>query len=96
MLVCRDVTACRAALGSFANPGSSQGSRPAGVAHREHSNIHLDTQRQRQIQRQRQRHTHTDKDKYKVCYIFQKQGVQGFKIIYWLFPCDDKDKDTIL
>ena len=33
-------------------------------------------------------HTHTDKDKYKVvprlnvCYIFQKQGVQGFKILY--------------
>ena len=42
----------------------------------------------RQIQRQR--HTYTDKDKYKVlprlnvCYIFQKQGVQGTKILYWL------------
>ena len=38
----------------------------------------------RQIQRQR--HTYTDKDKYKVlprhkvCYIYQKQGVEGFKI----------------
>ena len=47
-------------------------------------------------------HTHTDKDKYKVlprpnvCYIYQKQGVQGFKILYWLSSCDDKDKDTIL
>ena len=42
----------------------------------------------RQIQRQR--HTYTDKDKYKVlprpnvCYIYQKQGVQGFEILYWL------------
>ena len=40
----------------------------------------------RQIQKQR----HTDKDKYKipprpnVCFIFQKQGVQGFMILYWL------------
>ena len=48
---------------------------------------------------QRQRHTYTDKDKYKVlprpnvCYIYQKQGVQGFRILYWLFSCDDKDKD---
>ena len=54
----------------------------------------------RQIQRQR--HTYTDKDKYKVlprpnvCYIYQKQGVQGFKILYWLSSCDDKDKDKIL
>ena len=39
-----------------------------------------------------QRHTDTDKDKYKykvlprpnVCYIYQKQGVQGYKILYWL------------
>ena len=42
--------------------------------------------------------THTHKDKYKmpprpnVCYIFQKQGVQGFKILYWLSSFDDKDK----
>ena len=27
-------------------------------------------------------------------YIFQKQGVQGFKILYWLSSCDDKDKDN--
>ena len=46
-------------------------------------------------------HTHTDKDKYKVvprlnvCYIFQKQGVQGFKILYWLSSFDDKDKDMV-
>ena len=51
----------------------------------------------RQIQRQR--HPDTDKDKYKVlprpniCYIFHKQGVQGFKILYWLSSCDDTDKD---
>ena len=25
--------------------------------------------------------------------IFQKQGVQGFKILYWLSSFDDKDKD---
>ena len=25
--------------------------------------------------------------------IFQKQGVQGFKISYWLSSFDDKDKD---
>ena len=49
--------------------------------------------------KQRQRHTDTDKDKYKVLrrpnvyYIFQKQGVKGFKILYWLSSCDDKDKD---
>ena len=46
---------------------------------------------------QRQRHTDTDKDKYKVlprpnvCYIYQKQGVQGFKILYCLSSCDDKE-----
>ena len=51
-------------------------------------------------QEQRQRHTYTDKDKYKVlprpnvCYIYQKQGVQGFKTLYWLSSCDGKD--TIL
>ena len=58
----------------------------------------------RRILTKRQRHTYTDKDKYKVlprpnvCYIYQKQGVQGFKILYWLSSCDDKDKDkdTIL
>ena len=43
-------------------------------------------------------HTHR-KGKYKVLprpnvyYIFQKQGVQGFKILYWLSSYDDKDKD---
>ena len=31
-----------------------------------------------------------------VCYIYQKQGVQGFEILYWLSSCDDKDKDKIL
>ena len=36
------------------------------------------------------RQRHPDTDKYKVlprpniCYIFHKQGVQGFKILYWL------------
>ena len=51
----------------------------------------------RQIQRQR--HPDTDKGKYKVlprpniCYIFHKQGVQGFTILYWLSSCDDTDKD---
>ena len=25
--------------------------------------------------------------------FFQKQGFQGFKILYWLSSCDDKDKD---
>ena len=51
----------------------------------------------RQIQRQR--HPETDKDRYKVlqrpniCYIFRKQGVQGFKILYWLSSCDDTEKD---
>ena len=25
--------------------------------------------------------------------LFQKQGVQGFKIFYWLSSCDDTDKD---
>ena len=25
--------------------------------------------------------------------FFSKQGVQGFKILYWLSSCDDKDKD---
>ena len=50
---------------------------------------------------QRQRHIDTDKDKYKVfprpniCYFFQKQGVQGFKILYWLSSCDDKNKDKV-
>ena len=53
----------------------------------------------RRILTKRQRHTYTDKDKYKVlprpnvCYIYQKQGVQGFKILYWLSSCDDKNKD---
>ena len=29
--------------------------------------------------------------------IFSKaEGVQGFKILYWLSSCDDKDKDKIL
>ena len=60
----------------------------------------------RRILTKRQRHTYTDKDKYKVlprpnvCYIYQKQRVQalnqGFKILYWLSSCDDKDKDKIL
>ena len=55
--------------------------------------------RRRLTKRQIQRQRHTDKDKYKVlprpnvCYFFQKQGVQGFKILYWLSSCDDKDKD---
>ena len=30
-----------------------------------------------------------------VCYIYQKQGVQGFKILYWLSSCDDKNKDKV-
>ena len=30
-----------------------------------------------------------------VCYIYQKQGLQGFKILYWLSSCEDKDKDMI-
>jgi len=53
----------------------------------------------RRILTKRQRHTYTDNDKYKVlprpnvCYIYQKQGVEGFKILYWLSSCDDKDKD---
>ena len=52
--------------------------------------------------RQIKRHTYTDKDKHEVlprpnvCYIYQKQGVQGFEILYWLSACDDKDKDTLL
>ena len=56
-------------------------------------------QRLTKRQIQRQRHQDTDKDKYKVlprpniCYIFHKQGVQGFKILYWLSSCDDTDKD---
>ena len=31
-------------------------------------------------------------------YVCQKQGVRGFRILYWLSSCDDKDKDkdTIL
>ena len=43
-----------------------------------------------------------DKDRYKVlprpdvCYIYQKQGVQEFKMWYWLSSCDDKDKDPNL
>ena len=28
-------------------------------------------------------------------YIFQKQGIQGFKILYFLSSCDDKDKDMV-
>ena len=50
----------------------------------------------------KQRHTYTDKDKYKVLprpnvwYIYQKQGVQGFEILYWLSSCEDKDKGPIL
>ena len=30
-----------------------------------------------------------------ICYIYiyQKLGVQGFKMWYWLYSCDDKDKD---
>ena len=46
--------------------------------------------------------TQTDKDKYKVltrpkiCYFFSKAGVQGFKILYWLSSCDDKDKEYFL
>ena len=47
----------------------------------------------RQIQRQR--HRYTDKCKVlprpNVCYIYQKQGVQGFIILYWLSFCDEKD-----
>ena len=60
------------------------------------------TKRQVQRQIQRQRHTEADKDKYKVLprhnvsYIFQKQGVQGFRILYWLSSYDEKDKETIL
>ena len=42
--------------------------------------------------------THTDKYKVlprpNVYYIYQKQGVQGFKILYWLSSCDDKDKNV--
>ena len=58
--------------------------------------------RRRLTKRQIQRQRHTDKDKYKVlprpyiCYIFHKQGFQGFKILYMLSSCDDTDKDTIL
>ena len=60
---------------------------------------HWPRQRLTKRQIQRQRHPDTDKDKYKVlprpniCYIFHKQGVQGFKILYWLSSCDDTDKD---
>ena len=28
---------------------------------------------------------------YAIC--FQKQGVQGFRILYWFSSCDDKDRD---
>ena len=28
--------------------------------------------------------------------FFSKAGVQGFKILYWLSSCDDKDNDSIL
>ena len=43
--------------------------------------------RQRQIQS-------ASKTQYcNVWHIFQKPGVQGFKILYWLSSCDDKDKD---
>ena len=51
------------------------------------------------MSRQRQRYTDTDKNKYKVlqrptvCYSYPKQGVQGFKISYWLYSYEDKDKD---
>ena len=49
----------------------------------------------RQIQRQR--HTYTDKDKYKVlprpnvCYIFEKQGVKGYQIGYFLQKLQTKE-----
>ena len=29
-------------------------------------------------------------------YIYQKQGVPGFKILYWTSSCDDKDKNEDL
>ena len=45
------------------------------------------TNRQRQIQ---------SSSKTQCMLFFQKQGVQGFKILYWLSSCDDKDKDKIL
>ena len=45
------------------------------------------THRQRQIQ---------SDSKTQCMLFFQKQGVQGFKILYWLSSCDDKDKDKIL
>ena len=44
------------------------------------------TQRQRQIQ---------NASKTQCMLYFQKQGVQGFKILYWLSSFDDKDKDMV-
>ena len=60
-----------------------------------------DNDQDKDLQKDKYKDTHTDKDKYKVlprpnvCYIFPKQGVQGFKILYWLSSFDDKDKDMV-
>ena len=44
-----------------------------------------------------QKDKYKDKDKVlprpNICFIFHKQGVQGFTILYWLSSCDDTDKD---
>ena len=49
-------------------------------------NTNTKTHRQRQIQ---------SDSKTQCMLFFQKQGVQGFKILYWLSSCDDKDKDMV-
>ena len=45
------------------------------------------THRQRQTQ---------NASKTQCMLFFQRQGFQGFKILYWLSSCDDKDKPPIL
>ena len=44
------------------------------------------------MQRERQRERQSA-SKTQCMLFFHKQGVQGFKICYWLSSCDDKDKD---
>ena len=51
---------------------------------------------------QKDKDTHTQTKTNTKCFqdpiyaIYQKQVVQGFRILYWLSSCDDKDKDKIL
>ena len=60
--------------------------------------LQKDKYKDKDTQTQTKTNTKCFQDPISICYIFRKQGVQGFTILYWLSSCDntDKDKNSIL